>query len=116
MTRREFVAGVGAAVAGAGLPSEPAYAAIVQSSISCGVLRGIELAAARDVPEVLAAVRVASDDTIDFVGQPLGLIVARSREAALLAVQLFPLVPLPVKTKQSSFVMATKKDTLVKVF
>ena len=67
--------------------NEPAFAAILESPIACGRLRGIDVAAARKLPAVLAVV-TAPIEEIDYAGQPLGLVVAANQEAAMQAASL----------------------------
>ena len=58
-------------------------------------------------------VKVVGREVLDSRGNPT---VEVDVHLALLAVQLFPPALLPVKTKQSSFVMATKNAMVAKAF
>lgn len=60
-------------------------------------------------------VKVVGREVLDSRGNPTVEVDVHLASGAF-AVQLFPLVPLPVKTKQSSFVMATKNAMVAKAF
>ena len=55
-------------------------------------------------------VKVVGREVLDSRGNPTVEVDVH------LAVQLFPLVPLPVKTKQSNFVMVTRNAMVAKAF
>ncbi len=88
LTRREFLAGAALLSAGVSpLSAETLNAAIIESPIACGQLLGIDGSAARQSKEVLAVVRVTRDDRIHYLGEPLGVVVATTPEAAAEAVR-----------------------------
>ena len=60
-------------------------------------------------------VKVVGREVLDSRGNPTVEVDVHLASGAF-GRELFPLVPLPVKTKQSSFVMATKNAMVAKAF
>jgi CO/xanthine dehydrogenase Mo-binding subunit len=87
LTRREFLAGAALMSMGAGsgdslLSDEKCNAVLILSPIACGRLLRIDSGVAQALPEVLAVVRTGRDDQIHYLGEPLGVLVAKSAAAA----------------------------------
>lgn len=92
LNRREFIVGVGLAgfapSALAQSASVDAHAVLLGSPIACGRLTAVNLSAARSLPGVMAVLRASSDDELQYVGQPLLLVVANRPETAAEALRL----------------------------
>jgi len=97
LNRRDFIVGAGVALLGAGrercvafAQSAPldAHALLLGSPIACGRLTAVNMSAARSLPGVLAVLRVSGEDELQYVGQPLLLVVAQRPEVAAEALKL----------------------------
>lgn len=88
--RREFVAFV--VLLGlpgvAGAQVEAVHAVIVGSPVACGRVTAVNSSAARALPGVLAVLRVLEGDELQYLGQPLLLVVASRAEVAAEAARL----------------------------
>lgn len=88
-TRREFIAGLAVLGAGAAhaLPfAGMAHAVLIESPIACGRFLGIDKRALlpQDAGRVLTVLCKKTGDSIDYRGEPLGLLVAEDPAAAAL--------------------------------
>ncbi len=83
LSRREFLAGAVLLGGGNVLPKpSSAYGVLLLSPIACGRLWGIQGNTAALAAAGLSVLKLVSDDQINYLGQPLYMVVAAQKEAA----------------------------------